>query len=178
MIKVLLIILGGILVIDQATFERQIDSKFITVDPIAIAAIEEMKIEQEMMLLKAEREIDCLTRNIYFEARDQSIEGQYAVAEVVLNRIKDPEFPSSICEVVEQKNEKVCQFSWFCDGKSDKMRDRKAILIARNVALSSIANKTNFTDGALYYHANYVSPDWQNVKMTTEIEDHIFYSSI
>lgn len=178
MIKVLLIILGGILVIDQATFEKQTEPKFTTVAPIAIAAIEEMKIEQEIMRLKAEREIDCLTRNIYFEARDQSIEGQYAVAEVVLNRINNPDFPSTICEVVEQKTDKACQFSWFCDGKSDKMRDQKAIRIARNVALSSIANKTNLTDGALYYHANYVSPDWQNVKMTTEIEDHIFYSSI
>ena len=175
MLKVLLIILSGILVIDQATFERQTEPQIV---PVEFVEIEQMRIEQEIIQKKVERELDCLTRNIYFEARDQSIEGQYAVAEVVLNRSSNPDFPSSICEVVEQKNENGCQFSWFCDGKSDKMRDKKALRTAREIALSSIINKTNFTDGALYYHANYVDPEWENVKMTTIIEDHIFYSSI
>jgi spore germination cell wall hydrolase CwlJ-like protein len=178
MLKVLLIILSGILVIDQATFEKQTEFNASNSVPVMMVAIEEMRIEQEIIQQRIERELDCLTKNIYFEARDQSLEGQYAVAEVVLNRMDNPKFPSSVCGVVEQKTDRVCQFSWFCDGKSDEMRDKKARQIARKVALNSISNKTNFTDGALYYHANYVSPGWENVKITTEIEDHIFYSSV
>lgn len=178
MVKTLLIILSSIFIVDQVTFEKQPELDVANVIPIETAVITKMKLEQQMMQKKLERELDCLTRNIYFEARGQSLEGQYAVAEVVLNRTENPDFPQSICDVVKQKNEKGCQFSWYCDGKSDKMIDKTAIRIAKRVAASSITNKPNLTDGALYYHANYVSPNWKNVKKTVEIEDHIFYSSI
>jgi len=174
MIKVLLIILSGILVIDQATFEKQPNPKPATEIVYTAQILPEEDLQEKFF----QQEVDCLTRNIYFEARNQSIEGQYAVAEVVLNRMHNPNFPQTICEIVQEKTKDGCQFSWFCDGKSDKMRDKIAIVRAKAVAISSINNKTNFTGGALFYHASYVSPGWDDLKKTVEIEDHIFYSSI
>jgi|688.fasta_scaffold00051_53 spore germination cell wall hydrolase CwlJ-like protein len=171
MFKVLVIILGGIFTVDQLTFE-----KYSEPNPVLETVIytSQKTLEEEIR----EEEIDCLTRNIYFEARNQSTEGQYAVAEVVLNRAENPDFPENICEIVQQKNERGCQFSWYCDGKSDKMRDKRAIIKAKQIAIKSLEQKTNYTNGALFYHANYVTPDWQNLRKTAEIEDHIFYSSI
>ena len=68
-------------------------------------------------------EVKCLAKNIYFEARNQSIQGMYAVADVTLNRVKDSRWPSTICAVVKQRDQRrgkwICQFSWFCDGLSD-----------------------------------------------------------
>ena len=147
-----------------------------------------------------ESPIDCLTKNIYFEAKNQSIAGQIAVALVVLNRVKDKRFPNTICEVVHQgptreswktrqtsdpndakfypiKNR--CQFSWYCDGKSDEPRDKKTYERLLTIATSIVYNKINFidiTDGATHYHADYVKPAWAKVKTrTTRIGNHIFY---
>ena len=175
MFKVLLTVLSVVLLIDLWSFKKQISTP-----PVKMEIVQTLKKIQIIDPIEeiGKEEFDCLVRNIYFEARDQTIEGQYAVAEVVLNRTEDEEFPKTICEVVEQKTETVCQFSWFCDGKSDRMRDRKAIEVAKKVAMASLLEKTDYTDGAVFYHAEYVSPHWKNVKKTKKIQDHIFYTSI
>lgn len=122
-------------------------------------------------------DISCMTQNIYFEARNQSKEGKYAVAEVVMNRMNDSRFPNNVCEVIKEQTEKVCQFSWYCDGKSDRMTDVAAIEEAREIAIDVLlSDPTDYTKGALFYHANYVNPEWKNVKETAVIEDHIFYT--
>ena len=72
-------------------------------------------------------EVRCLATNIYWEARNQSIQGMYAVADVTLNRVKDKRWPSTVCEVVKQRRKGVCQFSWFCDGKPDLPRTKASI---------------------------------------------------
>lgn len=175
MFKVLLTVLSVVLLIDAVSFKKQI-----TVPPVEMEIVQSLKKIEKIDPIEeiGKEEFDCLVRNIYFEARDQTIEGQYAVAEVVLNRMEDGEFPNTICGVVKQKTETVCQFSWFCDGKSDRMRDKKAIDVAKKVAMASILQKTNYTGGATFYHADYVSPQWKNVKETKKIQDHIFYTSI
>jgi len=129
----------------------------------------------------------CLALNIYHEARDQPFIGQVAVAQVVMNRVADPRYPNTVCEVVTQgptytwsKGFPVrhrCQFSWYCDGKSDKPRDKKAWQQARLIALGVMNNRLDdFVDGATHYHATYVWPDWATSKTpVVRINDHAFY---
>ena len=128
-----------------------------------------------------------MAANIYHEAKNQSMLGQFAVAQVVMNRVEDSRFPDTVCEVVKQgltyRNGKVvigkCQFSWYCDGKSDEPnRDSKAWSNAIRHA-SIIMTETiiiDVTDGATHYHASYVRPAWAKTKKrTTRIDKHIFY---
>jgi spore germination cell wall hydrolase CwlJ-like protein len=89
----------------------------------------------------SKQETTCLAQNIYFEARDQTIKGQIAVSLVTINRLKSKRFPNTICKVVKQaryRNGKVvrnkCHFSWFCDGKSDRPKDRIAWKVSLTIA--------------------------------------------
>ena len=131
----------------------------------------------------------CLALNVYHEAKNQSFIGQVAVAQVVMNRVKDKRYPNNVCDVVKQgltykwntsipiKNK--CQFSWYCDGKSDEVKDEKSYQKILDFARLIMHNGIKFvdiTDGATHYHADYVKPDWAKTKTrTTEIGDHIFY---
>jgi N-acetylmuramoyl-L-alanine amidase len=135
----------------------------------------------------SEEQFTWLVKNVYFEARNQGIAGQLAVAMVTLNRVEDPRFPNTVKEVVTQaytyKNgfpiRHKCQFSWYCDGKSDKVYDWKSFNSIRQIILTYVQNRDiifDLTEGAVFYHADYVSPSWAKVKeKTIEIEDHIFY---
>ena len=134
-----------------------------------------------------EEEVTWLTKNVYFEARNQGIAGQLAVAMVTINRVLDPRFPNTIEEVVTQaytyRNgfpiRHKCQFSWYCDGKSDKIRDWESYNDIRRLVVTYLQNRDiifDVTEGAVFYHADYVNPSWAKVKeKTIEIEDHIFY---
>lgn len=125
-------------------------------------------------------ELTCLALNIYFEARGEDYEGQHAVAHVVMNRVKDVRFPESICAVVRQGGEAKlhrCQFSWWCDGLSDRPRNivmwRQSQAIAQAVYWGYSADPT---EGALWYHADYVMPYWGRVfKRGPKIGRHLFY---
>ena len=144
-----------------------------------------------------DKEKECLALNIYHESRNQPLAGQIAVALVTLNRVNDERFPDSICEVVYQGPIREswrkdgtfypikhrCQFSWWCDGKSDEVTQPKYYKeIQSLVELIMHRGKINildFTDGALFYHATYVKPGWAKMKTrTAKIEDHIFYKWI
>ena len=122
----------------------------------------------------------CLALNIYHEARGEPLEGKIAVAHVVLNRAAAPRFPADVCEVIKQGGETRryrCQFTWWCDGRSDKPRDlaawRESLLIALLIRRGAAEDPT---DGALWYHADTVRPYWANVKtQRTKIGRHIFY---
>ena len=135
---------------------------------------------------------ECLAVNMYHEARDQGTAGRLAVSAVVLNRVRDSRFPNTVCEVVYQAQMKPswktglpvpirnrCQFSWYCDGKSDEVKDKKTYQKILDFARLIMHNDIQFvdiTDGATHYHADYVKPDWAKTKTrTTEIGDHIFY---
>jgi len=127
------------------------------------------------------RERNCLATAIYFEARGETVLGQRAVAEVVLARTRTPGRPKTICGVVYQgSNRKTgCQFSFTCDGKSDRVRNHKAW--ARAVRIATHVMRTggkvdSLTKGATFYHADYVSPGWASrmVKVAS-IGQHVFY---
>ena len=144
--------------------------------------------------------VKCLAMNMYHEARGQGSAGLLGVSSVVMNRVKDKRFPNTICEVVHQgptreswKTRQTpdpndakfypirhrCQFSWWCDGKSDEPKDKKTYQRLLTIAQSIVYNEINFidiTDGATHYHADYVKPAWAKVKTrTTRIGNHIFY---
>jgi len=128
-----------------------------------------------------EKNLSCLALNIYREAGNEPFEGKVAVAQVTLNRTQHPEFPSSICAVVHQKNsfmgKIVCQFSWYCDN-THKMRPvnqqayDESYRVAKMVYLEDF--KLESVRTALYYHADYVNPNWGKKKVT-KIGAHIFY---
>ena len=131
-------------------------------------------------------EVECLALNIYHEARNQPTVGKLAVAQVTMNRVKDVRFPNTICGVVYQgyyannapiKNK--CQFSWWCDGKSDKPKELQswnyALMLARHMH-EGIFDNIDVVKDATHYHAVYVKPYWTKEKKKVKvIADHIFY---
>ncbi|HEX8624717.1 MAG TPA: cell wall hydrolase [Allosphingosinicella sp.] len=122
-----------------------------------------------------DREMECLANAVYFEARSEPIEGQLAVAEVVLNRASSGRYPTDLCAVITQK----AQFSFIQRGRfprADRGSDawKKAVAIA-NIARQKLAG--NLPSGVLWYHATYVSPSWgKRLTRQTQIGLHIFYS--
>lgn len=124
-------------------------------------------------------ELHCLALNIYHEARSEPELGQIAVAQVTLNRVQSPHFPDSICAVVKQGTNRPgrCQFSWWCDGRPDRPTEpeawQQALAIGRRVLEDRVMDPTQ---GALYYHATSVRPEWSNrFKRTARIGRHLFY---
>jgi spore germination cell wall hydrolase CwlJ-like protein len=122
-------------------------------------------------------EFKCLATALYHEARGESIRGQAAVAEVILNRVDDAGFPKSICGVVNQRGNGGCQFSYTCDGLSDAVGDRAAWDRAGRVAVAMMAGAPRLlTDGATHFHTPRVRPDWsRRFAHTATIGSHIFY---
>jgi spore germination cell wall hydrolase CwlJ-like protein len=134
-----------------------------------------LDVSYNQLTKETQKQIDCLAENIYFEAGFESRKGKEAVALVTLNRMQDPRFPKDICGVVKQKTTSVCQFSWFCQNPS--IRNKDVYEDAKEVAVYVYANYENLKDitqGALYYHADYVNPRWK-LEKTTVIGRHIFY---
>jgi spore germination cell wall hydrolase CwlJ-like protein len=126
-------------------------------------------------------EADCLARAIYFEARSESEVGQLAVAKVVLNRVKDPAYPKSVCQVVYQGSNRpnACQFSFACDGISDQPKQHEAWRKSKQIAARALAGDQSIQilGAATYYHADYVTPKWSSsFKRLIKIGRHIFYS--
>lgn len=125
------------------------------------------------------KEVECLALNVYFEARGESVQGQEAVAHVVMNRAANPLFPSNVCDVVQQggKDRIDCEFSWWCDELGDKpthMADwRKAQDIARRVYDGDTPDPTG---GAMWYHATHMKAYWRGrLQKGPVIGRHIFY---
>ena len=122
----------------------------------------------------------CMALNIYHESRSEEMRGQVAVANVTLNRVASNKWPDDVCSVVQQgytKGKKNCQFSWFCDGKSDTPTDTvawaRSVLVANDVMLGYIPD---ITEGATHYHARYVKPYWsKSLTPTVAFGSHIFY---
>jgi len=123
----------------------------------------------------------CLREAIYHEARGEDIVGQFAVAEVVLNRVDSTRFPSTVCDVVYQNRHlrNACQFSYACDLLADTLTDPRASHLAGIVAHLALQGFPRLlTDGATHYHAVYVSPSWGEVyQRTARYGAHVFYRS-
>ena len=131
----------------------------------------------------SDKDIDCLSRNIYYESGSEPFEGKVAVAQVTMNRVQDGRFGDSVCGVIYQKNvfyEKViCQFSWVCE-TTHKTRPVYPPLWAESEIVAKKVLLENFRlpglKSALYYHADYVSPGWKKPKID-KIGRHIFYGA-
>lgn len=135
-----------------------------------------LDVQYTQLTKDAQRQVDCLAQNIYHEAGYEPEKGKIAVALVTMNRTQDERFPKDICSVVKQKVKSTCQFSWFCEGKK-AIANNFVYGQAREVALFVYANYEkmyDFTQGSLYYHADYVNPRWK-LEKTTTIGRHIFY---
>jgi spore germination cell wall hydrolase CwlJ-like protein len=127
------------------------------------------------------KQLDCLAKNIYYEAGSEPFEGKVAVAQVTINRAESGQFPNDICKVVYQKNvvyEKVlCQFSWYCENAS-AMKPRNAAMfkesemVARQVLLENF--RLPSLKYALYFHATHINPKWNREKVA-QIGGHVFY---
>ena len=136
-------------------------------------------------------EINCMALNIYYEARNSNLADQYAVADVVLNRVEDTRYPNTICEVVKEGRKHAdgrmkrhqCQFSWYCDGKSDTPRDMESWKRAQSIAWDIVQwdSMRGITEGATHYHTTYVKPNWRHslkgwsITRLGRIGAHIFY---
>jgi len=147
---------------------------------------------QELYTAETHPQEYCLALNIYHEARGSSLADQAAVADVVLNRVRDRRYPGTVCDVVYQartrpswKDETVmipirnqCQFSWYCDGRDDTPKDQDAWINAQQIAFFMILDNKyrGITQGATHYHATYVEPKWaRGFNLIGRIGEHIFY---
>ena len=165
-------LLFGILFVFALTF---------TVSTNRMQMLKQNKVANTESIESIEKNLSCLALNIYKEAGHEPFEGKVAVAQVTMNRTKDPNFPSTVCEVVYQKNsfmgKVVCQFSWYCDSAHrlrpvNKQAYEESYKVAKMVYLEDF--KLESVKNALYYHADYVSPNWGKKKIT-KIGAHIFY---
>ena len=130
----------------------------------------------------------CLSMNIYHEARNEGLTGQRAVAWATMNRVNSDKYPDTICDVVYQAQldengipfKNKCQFSWFCDGKSDEVKDQASWRVAEQIAeevMNAYGKETDPTNGAFMYHAYYVTPYWaSSYDKQARIDSHIFYN--
>lgn len=118
---------------------------------------------------------ECLTRAVYYEARNQPLMGQIAVAQVVLNRTRDSRFPSDICAVVYQRHKGRCQFSWVCRPQTAK-REPEAWKLAAAVARFTLEGIPDQTNQALYFHARSVKPYWPHLRRVAHLGQHVFYT--
>lgn len=136
------------------------------------------------------KQLGCLREAIYFEGRNQSVTGMAAIGHVILNRTASSRFPDSICGVVHQGpmdgspiKRNRCQFSYFCDGKSDNYpvnNSSPEVEAARWVELVAeiimFGDSEDITNGGTYYHAKYVTPYWSNIfEPVALVGEHIFY---
>ena len=153
----------------------------------------ELEIEAQRIVAEiGEAQLQCLAKNIFFEARSEGISGQVAVAWVTLNRVNAENYPDSICGVVHQGRKDAsgnmirnkCQFSWYCDGKGDTIPSNSiaqkawsnAQMVAHVVLLDWARGRSGTVHGATMYHANYVNPKWTKAyDRVAVVGNHIFY---
>jgi len=122
--------------------------------------------------------ITCLARTIYWEARGEKAASMEAVASVVMNRLGHAGFPDTVCAVVRQGGEQSpCQFSWWCDGRSDQAKDDESYAVAKEIARRALNRQLeDRTRGALYFHHRNVAPGWStDYRKTAEIGNFVFY---
>jgi spore germination cell wall hydrolase CwlJ-like protein len=187
---ILVVLIAGIYLQLTQPAEQE---KVVTTEDIVISIEQqkaELKLKQELIAqLEREdewmKEISCLARNVYYEARGESLEGQKAVALVTLNRVENPMFPDTICGVVNErkvvKGRTKCQFSWRCESHNDPKKAVRQSHESYQAAMTAILDyeiltTTLVTKDTLFFHAKHVRPFWRKVKQRlAQIDNHIFY---
>lgn len=132
--------------------------------------VDEIEISQE--------DVNCLAKNIYYEAPAEPYLGKLAVATVTMNRVRHPDFPKTVCDVVYQRNSRGCQFSWTCGPKARFNNNlyNQSVEIAKKVLTTNI--KVVSLENALYFHNTKVKPNWSFARPVVQIGGHIFYEPI
>ena len=128
-------------------------------------------------------DLQCMAENIYYEAGNQSYVGKLAVGQVVLNRVKMPGYPDSICKVIDEGHQSLhtstCQFTWRCETHSPIQSDSAYWVQSMKAAKELLSKKgsiVDITEGATNYHADYISPPWsKTLHFVTKIDNHLFY---
>lgn len=123
-------------------------------------------------------ELKCMAENIYFEAARESLVGKIAVGQVVLNRMKSPNYPKTICGVVHQKNGTTCMFSWTCEEPKEIIQGtswKQSQQVAQELLSKSSENTLDITEGSTHFHGIQINPGWNNLKPTAKIDGHQFY---
>jgi len=142
-----------------------------------------------------------MAQNIYFEARGEPIKGQLAVGNVVLNRVKSKKYPNTVCEVIKQARidpirgtpiKHKCQFSWYCDGKSDKVQflkaykrqyveaDYNAFVTAAHLSIQLLAGRfgDNTNGSTHYFNPKKANPHWaESMTHNVTYENHMFFKA-
>lgn len=122
---------------------------------------------------------ECLAQALYFEARGESVKGQFAVAEVILNRVESPRYPNTVCGVITQGTGRKyqCQFTYTCDGHPERISEKRAWeRVGKVAAMSLETTERSLTDGATHYHTTAVKPSWASKYIrTAQIGVHRFY---
>jgi len=155
--------------------------KFLTAVFLLAASSVEAEAQNNLFDFGSHPQEHCLALNVYYEARGSNLADKAAVADVVLNRVNDSRYPNTICDVVHdgyKKGKKNCQFSWYCDGKSDNPQDQDRWAEAQMIAWGIIKfdKYRGITEGATHYHATYVSPRWaKTLQLVGRIGAHRFY---
>ncbi|HLQ19369.1 MAG TPA: cell wall hydrolase [Tabrizicola sp.] len=148
-------------------------------DPLPASAMTDGLTEEWLMSRPeptGDEQWQCLTEALYFEARGESLDGQIAVAEVILNRVDNPLYPRTICGVVKQRGGGGCQFSYVCNGRT-KMREKGAADLAGRIARAMLDGAPRvLTHGATHFHTRAVRPSWsKRFAKTAAIGAHLFY---
>lgn len=174
----LIVALIGTVIVSTVTRNKL--TSLSNIDISSISTIGDFK----FALKEKERKLQCMTQNIYWEAASEPAEGKLAVAQVVMNRVASGKFPSDPCQVVHQKNvvyERVlCQFSWYCEqGPKTRPIHKKLWLESEEAAKMVMLDGFRLPElkDALYYHADYVNPQW-NKRKVAKIGRHIFYKDM
>lgn len=146
--------------------------------PTSRIAVFERRLAQ-VRVGKRTKALNCLAEALYFEARGESLPGQVAVAEVILNRVDSSLYPNSVCAVVQQGQHRrnACQFSYNCDGKKNRIENEAAFKRLGKLAWTMLQGlPRRLTGEALYYHNTSVRPRWaRKLVRTTRIGSHVFY---
>lgn len=186
--------ISSIAVTQELNLSQETRSTINTTENIVVdyKAIEEERASYKRVLFH-KKEIECLAKNIYFEARGESRKGKEAVGLVTINRVFSSRFPETVCDVVFQSKrdengnprKNLCQFSWYCDNLPIDIKDKrvynKIYRVAEFVYINYFINTNameDFTNGSTHYHAYHVNPFWSEsdqYSYTMNIGSHLFY---
>ena len=139
--------------------------------PDTASLVEKLKAREQ------QKELECLAKNIFYEAAQESYEGKLAVGTVTMNRVKSAAFPKTVCSVVYQRGSRGCQFSWTCATKRAKMNAAlyaESLRVAEQIMVEGILLKS--IKNALYFHNTSIRPNWTFATPIKQIGNHIFYA--
>ena len=160
--------------------KARVDSLFRRVSTGSIGSIEYTRSFLDALpAAQGGKHLDCLSEALYFEARGETIKGQFAVAEVIMNRVESGRYPDSVCGVINQGTGRkfACQFTYTCDGRAEIITEKSNYARLRKIAKLSMSDlPKKLTKGATHYHTTAVRPKWSRVfPRTAKIGVHLFY---